>query len=319
MLLISISMTFLFVFSATLFSQNRPYNVVAKEEESRKKKVEEEEVAEKVGLKVLLNYTMLNSSSFFSGNGDNLSLYADTNIVPGKTIAYGFNNVSHNLDLYVGYEFYENLTLGVGLPFSLIYYDENYLDHSQAGSVTDKVLRYENSITQLDFLSLNASYLFTYQSYFTEFKINVAIPTADEPKFGDSASFSRYFPFAFSPQISSGIKSDKYALVADLGYRLRAGEYSDMLLANLNFILTTVPDTEVRAFINTGYSLDPIDKTAILDFRHNPYSEMFAKVGFAFKILIEKTYFAEFIYRITVWGINTRNTAGYAFVVGLNL
>lgn len=315
----TIILILMFADISDLQAQKRPYNVVVQEEEKRKKEELEQLEAEKVGLKFILKYNYLNSSSFYDGEGDNLTLYADTNIVPGKTIAYNFNDVTFNIDLYVGYEFYKNLTVGVGLPLSLIYYDENYLDYSSTDGVTNKVLKYEDHIFQIDFISLAANYVYTYESFFSDFKLNVAIPTAAEPNFSDTTSFSRYFPFELTPQITSGIKGKKYAILADLGYRIRGGEYSDMLIANLNFMLTSVPDTEMRAFVQSGYSFDPIESNALLDFRHNPYSEIYMRFGFAFKILVEKTFHAEFIYRVTLLGITTRNTAGYTIVLGLNL
>jgi hypothetical protein len=299
--------------------KKKPYNVVTQEEEKRKKEELEQFEEEKVGLKIMLQYNSSNSSSFYDGNGDNLTLYADTRIVADDTIAYGFNDVTHNIALFVGYEVYKDLTVGIRLPFSLIYYDENYLDYSNTGSLTNKVLRYEDNISQLDFLGLEANYLYSYKSFFSDFKLNVAIPTAAEPNFGDSTSFSRYFSFEITPQIASGIKSEKYAFMTELGYRIRGGEYSDMLMANLNFILTSVPDTEMRAFIQSAYSFDTIEETAILDSRHNPYKEVYMRVGFAFKILIEKTFHAEFIYGVTLFGINTRKTAGYTIVLGVHL
>jgi|GEM_PF-4695761 len=313
------TMILMFTSISDLQAQKSPYNVVAKEEEKRRKEELEQLETEKVGLRFMLKYISSNSSSFYDGNGDNLTLYADTKIVPGDTIAYNFNDVTHNIDLFVGYEFYKNLTVGIGLPLSLIYYDENYLDYSNTGSVTNKVLKYEDNIFQLDFISLAANYIYTYESFFSDFQLNVAIPTAAEPKFGDSSSFSRYFPFEITPQISSGIKGAKYAILTELGYRIRGGDYSDMLIANLNLMLTSVPDTEMRAFVQSGYSFDTIADNALLDARHNPYSEIYMRFGFAFKILIEKTFHAEFIYRVTLLGITTRNTAGYTIVLGLNL
>jgi hypothetical protein len=313
------TMILMFGGNSDLKAQKKPYNVVAREEEKRKKEELEQLEEEKVGLKIMLQYNSYNSSSFYDGKGDNLTHYADTNIVAGKATAYGFNDVTHNIELLVGYEVYKNLTFGIRLPFSLIYYDENYLNYSSTGSVTNKVLRYEDHINQLDFIGLGANYVYTYKSFFSDFNLNVAIPTAAEPNFGDSTSFSRYFPFEITPQITSGIKGEKYAILTELGYRIRGGEYSDMLIANLNFMLTSVPDTEMRAFIQSAYSIDTIEDTAILDARHNPYKEIYMRVGFAFKILVEKTFHAEFIYRVTLFGINTRKTAGYSIVLGLNL
>ncbi|MCO5252254.1 MAG: hypothetical protein M9949_12670 [Candidatus Kapabacteria bacterium] len=313
------TMIFMFGGNSDLKAQKKPYNVVAGEEEKRKKEELEQFEEEKVGLKILLQYNSSNSSSFYDGEGDNLTHYADTNVVAGKSTAYGFNDVTHNIELFAGYEVYKNLTFGIRLPFSLIYYDENYINFSSTGSVTNKVLRYEDHISQLDFIGLGANYVYTYKSFFSDFNLNVAIPTAAEPIFGDSTSFSRYFPFEIAPQITSGIIGEKYAILTELGYRIRGGEYSDMLIANLNFMLTSVPDTEMRAFIQSAYSFDTIEETAILDARHNPYKEIYMRVGFAFKILVEKTFHAEFIYRVTLFGINTRKTAGYSIVLGLHL
>lgn len=155
--------------------------------------------------------------------------------------------------------------------------------------------------------------------FFSEAYMSVLLPTAVKENLADLNSFSRYAPFEISPGLKFGTRSQRASMIFDVGYRFRSGKYSDMIRANLDMLLTTVPDTEVRTFIHNGISLDKIDESQSIDIRNNVYNEIYSNFGFAFNILIEKVFFAEFIYQIVVFGKNTRSGSGYTLAVGLRL
>ncbi len=301
--------------SSFLLAQTRDYNVAAEEEEARKKQKLEEVEEELLGLTLHFCYTMFNSSAFLDGKSDSKSRFIDSTTWKDE-VQYAYTSKGHTFLFGGTYDVNPKFKVGMSIPISLYTHDENFLDISSSGSVIGQYEKYSESIFQIDYIDIKASYGLLARSFFSDAYLSIIIPTTSRKDLADLNSFSRHSPFEISPGIKFGTKSQRASMTFDLGYRLRSGKYSDMIRANLDILLTTVPDTEVRTFIHNGISIDKIDDEQAIDIRNNAYSEIYSNFGFAFEILIEKVFYAEFLYQIVVFGKNTRAGSGYMLAVG---
>lgn len=300
-------------------AQTREYNVVEEEEKIRKQEKLLEIEEELIGLTFHFNYSMSNSSAFLDGRGDSKSRFIDTTTSPGDEIQYAYTSKHHRFLFGGEYQLNHKTKLRLDIPITFYTHEENFLDISPTGSVVGQFEKYDESKFQIDYISLTANYELLSRSFFSDAYISVFVPTATKENLTDLNSFSRYSPFEIIPGLVFGTKSSRASMIFDVGYRLRSGLYSDMIKANLDLLLTSVPDTEVRTFVHNGISASKINEEVLPDIRNNVYGEIYSNFGFAFKILIEKVFSAEFIYQIVVFGKNTRAGSGYTLAVSLHL
>lgn len=263
-----------------------------------------------------ISYNAYNSSSYYNLNDSLITTQYDTfknyDSTADTTVRYTFDFTRTTLTLDGKYNVNNSMAVGLSLPLSFYKLRERYLS-DEYGNRFD---RGNFSLTQLDYIEINAVYKFEAAQLFGGLEAKVRIPSRGQNGLYGHTDFLSDGAFEFLAGSYFGAKVNKTNFFTEVLYNYRAEDYKDQFIVNSGIGFTTVPNTELKLFAAMHISASSFDNVRPLNIRETVSQENNYGVGALFKINLTDEFNTTFNYFVTLAGKNTWSYSLFTLYVG---
>ncbi len=304
---------------------------------------------EKTKFTVDFGFHVGNASSYYAVNGNLISemkrdsAYSFQNYGDSLTnmrTTYIYDMKYYTFDLQFKYDFTDNLSVYLKLPYSMYNYVESdlleYTDSTKSGggtyNRTKESARFtvaDLSLSQFDYYGIGFNYVITNTEYYSEVNFEYRLPPGSHKGVFDDPGYKMLSDGAneFLAGFKVGYISPNTNLSANVRYNYRDEEFVDQLIVNTVFGFSKVEDTELRVKLDYISSLSGFDNVRFLfppkgsssqevylNLRQSVVQEDYLSIGIAFWAEFFNNIENEFSYSVRLFGTNTRNQGIFSVV-----
>ncbi len=277
-----------------------------------------------------------NSSSYYDMDGELITDIKRDSAYSSQQYGDSLTNLStkyiydlqfYTFDLRFEYEFYDNLSGYIRLPYTMYNYVESdiidYTDSTRAGDGTyypaNRTAEFniaDISLSQFDYYGMGLNYTIVDNEFYSAVNLEYRIPPGTHKGVFDDPDYEILSDGAiqFLAGAKLGYISKNSRVITNVSYNYRDEEFEDQLLINLLYAFSNVKKTELRFRLDYISSLAPYDNVALFLPRNSVVQEDIISFGLAFWAKLFDDIENEISYTVRLFGKNGRNQGVFSLI-----